>query len=363
MHSIKHEFHVITTIGYGIILLGFCLLGILQKWTTAVQWILQTGLLWGLVCHYTRARLDLNKANAAAPLFSSLGWGNRLTILRGGLIAITGGFLFLNSTEYLNTLIPAISYTTAAILDRLDGYAARRSKQVSLLGNYLDINFDALGLVIAPLLAISLGKIHWSYLFLSVAYYAYQWGLQRRANQGLIIHDVPANPLRRTLAGFQMAFIALALWPILNPALTKIASVAFMLPVLFGFAVDWLVVCGRLAARTINKLSDWSENFFQPVLRVLLAMLLVLMLKELQQLPVAISWLFWVSIGLTLLGFAARVGSVLVMLLLGWHYPAATIDLTDTALIVTISWIMLLGAGRFSLWQWDDAWVARYDGA
>jgi len=63
---------------------------------------------------------------------------------------------------------------------------------------------------------------------------------------------------------------------------------------------------------------------------------------------------------LILLGVAGRLGALLLFLLLGWHMPD---NLIGVVLIFTVSWILLLGTGRFSLWQWDDEWVKRYDGA
>ena len=361
----KYELQVIAGLGCGILLIGFSLLGVADGWHVAGQWLLQAGLIWGFVWQYAGRRLALNRAAAGMPLYTNLGWGNRLTLLRGGLIALTGGFLFLN----LNELLPAILYTLAALLDRLDGYVARRSKQVSLLGNELDITFDALGLLVAPLLAIGWGKIHGSYLVLSMAYTVYQWALQRRRNLGLIVYPLPPNPLRRTLAGFQMGFVAVALWPVLNPQLTIIAGVAFMLPVLFGFAVDWWIVSGRLAPQAISNLDDSSRRFFQPGLRLLLVLLLfpaardfgLFLLADMTDYLSAFGLLF--SAGLIVLGFAGRMGALILMMLLGWRYPIGGVTLWGSMLIFTTSWILLLGTGRFSLWQWDDVWVQRYDGA
>jgi len=256
--------------------------------------------------------------------------------------------------------LPALFYTLAAILDRLDGFAARRSEQVSLLGNELDIRFDALGLVIAPLLAIGLGKLHGSYLLLSVAYYVYRWGLQQRSLLGLPLYDLPGNPLRRTLAGFQMAFVALALWPLLDPELTAIAGIAFMLPVLFGFTADWWVVCGRLKQQDYECLANWSAQYFQPGLRLLVPLLAVMLI------PDAIDTedkLLVLGVALVVLGLAGRLGALIVIVSLGWHYPHDSNRVVSYGLIFAASWILLLGTGRYSLWRWGDDWIQRYDGA
>ena len=196
----KQELQKITILGSVILLSIFIELTRKQNVLIALQWFLQAGLIWGFVCQFTWWQLSLNRANEHAPLYHTLGLGNRLTILRGGLIAVTGGFLFLPHEVWF----AALPYSLSVILDRVDGFVARRYKQTSLLGTQLDITFDALGLMIAPLMAISSGQIHWSYFLLSIAYYIYQAGLHYRKKQALPIYSSPENSLRRTLAGFQM---------------------------------------------------------------------------------------------------------------------------------------------------------------
>lgn len=364
---LQRELLAIAVLGSVIQLVGLVLLVFSTGWIISLQWLLAAGLLWGYVCWFVNKRLEMNRASQELPLYAILGWGNRLTILRGGLLALTGGFLFIDPTTIGKVWAPALLYTLAAILDRFDGFVARRSRQVSLLGHELDITFDALGLVIAPLLAIGWGKLHESYLLLSVAYYVYQWALQRRRNLGVPIYPTPPNPLRRTLAGFQMGFIAVALWPLLDPVLTRIAGIAFMLPVLFGFVVDWLVVCGTVSAQVINRLAVGSVQYFQPGLRVLALILWFLATPTITPLESVTSLSFGSAMlmlggGFILLGFAGRFGALLLMFWLGWQDNGALNGVSGAALVMTLSWILLLGTGRFSLWQWGDEWLVRYDG-
>lgn len=364
-NTTKHELQAIGMIGGGILLTGFSALLLFKfDWSAAGQWLLQAGLLWVYVLVCAWRRLALNRADAESPLYRSLGWGNRLTILRGGLIALTGGFLFMPQKHADLAWLPALLYTLAASLDRLDGFAARRSGQVSLLGNELDITFDALGLVVAPLLAIEFGTLHGSYLLLSAAYYVYRWGLQRRHRLNLPVQAPPENPLRRTLAGFQMAFVALALWPLLNPALTVVAGIAVMLPVLFGFAADWWVVRGRLRPQTYSRMAQWNAQFLLPGLRLLLLWLLFL------QMPAAIDSadnlpLFGLALGVGLiaLGCAGRVGALILIAVLSENFPSGYGVVISYLLIFSASWILLLGTGRCSLWSWGEEWIQRYDGA
>ena len=361
--TLQQELKQLAILGAGLLLLLFGLLLSLTDNTSASLWLLQAGLCWVLVILMGWHKLPLNRADAASALYPNLGWGNRLTIARGWLVAACCGFLWANDNLLSLSWLAALWYSIAAVLDRIDGYVARRSQQVSLLGNELDINFDALGLVIAPLLAWNLGKIHVSYLLLSVAYYLYRWALQQRAQRDWVIYPVPANPLRRSLAGFQMGFIAVALWPLLNPQLTVIASVAFMLPVLFGFGVDWGMVCGWLKPQAIPQLTRVSFAYLQPGLRLLVLWLACQLYWPVDQLLTASNLALLLSLVLLTLGFAGRLGAALLLVSLGWQNGLNLNNVSNFMLIVSTSWLLMLGTGRYSLWQWGDDWVSRYDGA
>ena len=365
----KRELQVITLIGYCLLLPLFGYLLSTEDWRDALQWMIQAGLLWEFVLWQVEQRLYLNRFQPEAPLYNTLGWGNRLTILRGLLIAMTGGFILFPHGASVTDLLPALFYTLAAILDRFDGYVARKTQQVTLLGNELDISFDALGLVIAPLLAFSLGSLHSSYLLLSMAFYIYRWGLNYRSKRNLMIITPPPNTVRRTLAGFQMSLLAVLLWPIFQPPFTIILGISFMLPVLFGFIVDWWIVCGLLKPDVIMTIDKLSYQYFQPLLRLVLVLVLAIIgfkmeiISQLDHLNMMPTIVFVLGLSLALTGFAGRIGALLLLVLLGLYFDPIATSMVGTGLIVTLSWLLLLGTGRFSVWQWDDAWVKRYDGA
>jgi len=69
------------------------------------------------------------------------------------------------------------------------------------------------------------------------------------------------------------------------------------------------------------------------------------------------------SIIMLLTGVAGRVATLVLIGLLGWYYMSNPLDLIGYLLIFSVIWSMLLGTGRFSLWQGDSDWVNRYDGA
>ena len=369
----KTEMKLAGLLGVGALSIIFCGLSFIETSQIALQWLLQASLLWCWVWRETWQRSDLNRVHAEAPLLSQLGWANRLTLLRGYLIALTGGFLFQPQPDGIMSWVPGLLYGAAAILDRLDGFVARKSKQTTLLGAELDNRFDALGLLVAPLLAHGFGKIHWSYLLLSVAFYVFQWGLQWRRNRGLAVYVLMPSQLRRAMAGFQMGFVALVLLPLFEARQTLLCSFAFMIPVLLGFAVDWLVVSGRIdtqasaTKRVFARLAVFSANIFQPALRVFLFVGLLFLARQME-LSFASAYeniflIFGLVLGISfvLLGLAGRIGALIILLVLGCH----SIDITvwDIAVMCSAVWILLLGTGRFSLWQGDDIWVNQQDGA
>jgi CDP-diacylglycerol--glycerol-3-phosphate 3-phosphatidyltransferase len=270
-------------------------------------------------------------------------------------------------------------YFGAAVLDRIDGYVARRTRHSSLLGNELDMVSDALGLAVASLLAFGYGQVHFSYLLFGVAYYLFHGGLIWRKRQGLPVYPLPPALHRRAWAGFQMGFLAVVLWPLFSPPVTTVAGIAFMFPALVGFAIDWLIVSGRIdrqsepVDRFFRRLTSISQSVLQPVLRLGIVVILGAMLERsgwptLSGLGSDWQNVFWsggllVAALFILLGIAGRVGCLLLIGLLGRHSIEHSLLSIDYALFSSVIWLMLLGTGRFSLWQEDDHWINRYDGA
>ncbi|MCB1671203.1 MAG: CDP-alcohol phosphatidyltransferase family protein [Pseudomonadales bacterium] len=214
-----------------------------------LRWLPAALVCWSFVIWQCNRRLHKNRQSVDGGLQPTLGVANLVTLMRGLLIAATAGFLFLSNKLPAWTLfIPAAFYTLAALGDLLDGYLARRRQQTTQLGSELDTALDALGLLIAPLVAVLHERLYASYLLVSVAYYLFQSGLYWRRRQGKPVYPLPPSTLRRQLAGFQMGLVAAALWPPLPGELTRPVGFLFMLPLLFGFWRDWLSVSGRLPA-------------------------------------------------------------------------------------------------------------------
>jgi CDP-diacylglycerol--glycerol-3-phosphate 3-phosphatidyltransferase len=177
-------------------------------------------------------------------LLSSFGVGTLLTLARGVLIAFLAGFLLLPQPTHSLVWLPAILYGLAVLADYLDGILARLTDHATVLGARLDTEFDALGILIAPLLAVAYGQLPLWYLLVSAARYLFVFGRWTRRRRGLPVFDLPPRKSRRLLAGVQMAFLAVVLSPVVAPPLTTVAAVFVAVPFVAGFVRDWLYVSG-----------------------------------------------------------------------------------------------------------------------
>lgn len=237
-----------SALGVFLILLTMSGLAWLEAWQWAISPFLASSLLcWTYVSWQSWQRLKLNYDPHTGSYYHTLGSGTQITLLRGLFISVAAGFIptavAIADTAWM--FIPAMLYTAAAIGDALDGFLARRQQHITRLGTELDTILDALGLLIAPVLAVLSGKLHVSYLLVSLAYYLFKLGINWRQCNGKPVYPLPPSKLRRQLAGWQMALVATALWPPIPGSVTQVVGVLFMLPLLAGFWRDWMAVSGR----------------------------------------------------------------------------------------------------------------------
>jgi CDP-diacylglycerol--glycerol-3-phosphate 3-phosphatidyltransferase len=249
LRTLRRELQRIALLGAALLVALALMLSVPEGSATSLRWLLASLAGWGFVLWQCTKRLHLNVSTVSNHVFATLGLGNRITLLRGLLIAATAGFLaifpMIDARLWL-FYVPAALYTVAALLDGLDGHVARRRQQTTQLGTELDTALDAFGLLIAPVFAVLTGKLPASYLLVSAAYYLFQWGIQWRQWRGRPVLPLPPSRTRRYLAGLQMALVAIALWPPLPAGMTRAMGIALMIPLLLGFCRDWLYVSGRL---------------------------------------------------------------------------------------------------------------------
>ena len=194
---------------------------------------------------------DNYREGESVPL-ASLGWPNLVTVVRGALLAVTAGFLLLPMPLGARGFTPAIAYSLASLLDHVDGRLARALGRTTRLGEKLDLELDAAGILIASLLAIHYGKIPSWYLAIGLARYAFVLGIAWRRRHSMLVIELDPNPLRRIFAGVQMSYLSLALWPPVPSELSLFVAPLFGGATLAMFARDWWRVSGRLPRETTD---------------------------------------------------------------------------------------------------------------
>jgi len=218
---------------------GWTLVATMVSHDAANRWLLVAGAVLGYEVGFLAYHLDAERPRAAfAP-------PNLVTLFRGGLYAATAGFLLVPPTRAVQW-IPAACYGTGVALDFVDGRLARLTGGTTELGAKLDLAFDTLGFLVAPLVGVAWGRLPVAYLSLSAARYVYRAGIGWRKRRGRPIGDLPESRVRRPLAALQMTFITAALAPVGPAAVVHPLAVVVAAPSLAVFARDYLAVTGRL---------------------------------------------------------------------------------------------------------------------
>jgi len=310
--------------------------------------------------------LHRNRLPHAADVASRLGAANRLTLLRGLLISLTAGFLFEApggnpaSSPFL-TWLPGGVYLTAAVLDGIDGAWARRTGTTTSLGQTLDVQYDALGVLVACAVAVGTQRLPAYYLVAGAAFYFFQLGLWCRQRRGKPTYPAGARTIARLMAGFQMGFLGIALLPIFAPKVLALVAPVFLLPLLAGFVWDWQVMWGHISATAMRR---WEAGVLTlaakgpPVLRVGFLVAGGGLLMSSPAAPFAGSAIVSAGLGIMVVaGIAGRTAALLLSLVLAYHASVAGVTpLSLTTLIGTLV-ILLAGTGDGSLWRPEDRFL------
>jgi CDP-diacylglycerol--glycerol-3-phosphate 3-phosphatidyltransferase len=360
---------------------------ILLAWGTpgdAVRWVALASLGTGYLLLTLWNGLSLNRRGPEAPLLGGLGWGNGLSLLRGSLVALMAGFLALPEPGGWLAWVPGSLYLSATLLDFVDGYAARVSGRVTLLGRHLDISLDGLGLAIGVILAIQYGRLPLWYLPVGLVRYFFLAGSRWRNWRAQPVHELDEQPGRRALAGAQMGFVAVILFPLFDPPGTYLVAAVFMAPFLLGFWRDWrFVVTGKdlfapLAGR-IRQVSvrRWLPLFLRLAASALLAGLLIRRFAGYPDQAAVILALgapgnvVWTAVlvaaeGLLaaaiLLGIAGRVVALAGMLLMGLYQAHSPLDPWQTLFLIIAASLFFLGTGALSLWTPEELLIRKRPG-
>ncbi|MCA9930299.1 MAG: CDP-alcohol phosphatidyltransferase family protein, partial [Anaerolineales bacterium] len=353
-----------------------------QVWAAhADQWLLLAGFAMVYCLWVVWHGLVENHRSGEQMLLATLGWGNRLTLMRGLVISMVAGFLFSPWPQGALAWLPVLLYTVADVADYLDGYTARVTNHATKLGERLDMEYDGLGMLIVSFLAVWYRQLPWWYLILGLARYLFVLGIWWRQRRGLPIYDLQPSVHRRIFAGFQMGFMSAVLWPILPPDGATIAGTLFAVPTALGFLRDWLVVNGRLDPThpTYKRTQQWlvtaTRRWAPPVLRILLLISMVGMYSTIanwiRPLPWQLLLQSWGVPGAPLLaallgivgligllmvsvGAVGRLMSLALVFPIGFDIASQGVNWATGVALGCAICLMLLGTGPGSLWPVDE---------
>ncbi len=304
--------------------------------------------------------LDLNRAAPDAPRYPSLGVANFLSLMRGLLLAWLASFLCTGwPPAGWPRWLPGLLFTIAILADFGDGFLARLTSHPSLLGEYLDLHLDSLGVLIAALLAVRLGQMPWWFALTGLARYLFLAGEALLRARGVRPRPLPPSASRRAFAGVIMGLLAALLYPVFRPPATVVVGAFVFVPFILGFVRDFLAVAGFRWAEE----APWMRlSFWQPVMLPLVRVITGL-------------WAFWLGWGQALLsgtcptpayralgtlglllawGVLPRFTAAACLVLLAWPL-AAVITLPSSIMLVAGATVALLwGGGNYCLWAPDD---------
>jgi len=304
--------------------------------------------------------------------FPTLGAANWITLARGAALVALAGFLPLIISA--GFVLPpgllwafGLTYLGVALADLMDGFLARRQHRETELGQRLDIETDAAGLLTALLAAVFSQRLPAFTLLVGLAYYVFVFGIRWRQKSGLPLVALQSRPYARIIAGFQIGLVGLALLPLFNPTFTFAVALLVMAPLLGGFVRDWLVVSCRLPTdaqqhTALDRRAGRILTRFLPlVLRliVLAGGTVILIGGNLSPAPFFQQALLGLCCLLAGLGFLGRSSALLLTLWLSSILSPFGASVPALVLLGAAATLMLTGTGPLSLWSPEERILYR----
>ncbi len=287
---------------------------------------------------------------------SRLGAGTGVTLARVSCLSLLSGYL-LSPPSPTQLWHVAGLYAAIGAGDWLDGFLARRTRYETRLGELLDMRVDMVGMLVAPAVAVMVGRLPVWYLVLSVAAFVFHGALAVRPALGRPSYPERLRPSvhARAFAGFQMALIAAALVPLFRAEAVWVVATVFMVPSLAAFGRDWLVATGYLVPDTqsYRRLIRRSIVGVRSVVPLLLRPAFAVPAFWLMPAQEVLGPLWGICAVAVLLGLAPR---LFALCWLGTLGVAPSGIFAEGVLLATASSILLLGTGYFSLYQPEEQW-------
>jgi phosphatidylglycerophosphate synthase len=166
--------------------------------------------------------------------FDRLGIANQVTLLRGVLVALLAGFISAHPAARLQWIALAIA-VLAALLDAVDGWLARRTRMSSAYGARLDMETDALLILVLSILAWQLGKAGPWVLASGLMRYAF-------VAASLLLpwmqDALPPRPRRKVVAVLQTVALLIALAPFVPRGVSSPLCAVALAALVWSFVLD-----------------------------------------------------------------------------------------------------------------------------
>jgi len=373
---------------YGLAVVAMAwLLAVTGSATLSWRWLALAVPVLGYALGLAGRHLGHHRRADAEPVLPVFGLGTVLTLARGLAGGLLAGFILAGPPPPALAWLPAILYTLAGLADGLDGYLARRRRQQTRLGAILDIEFDALGVLVVAALAVRWGRWPPLLLIVGLARYLFLAGLALRRRRGRPICDLPPSAIRRVLAGLQMGVLSVTLWPITPAPLATLVGICFTVPFLVVFIRDGLLAACLLDARTTGyrRLAAWAEtvlarwlplplrfatafvagttgNLLAQTMTSYQTALAAFGLPAARELAVAFVALLLLTAPLLALGIGGRLPALLMLVPVGFTLAAASGPAPAYAALGGCLYVLLFGTGVASWWPWGEAFFRRRPG-
>ena len=170
--------------------------------------------------------------------YDRLGWANVTTFGRAGIIVLFAAPLFATG---LHILTPVEAWIAAGValftlaLDGLDGFIARKQRLTSRFGARLDMELDALFILLLSGLAWQNHKAGAWVLVLGILRYAFV--LAGRFLPALNM-TLPPSQRRKIICVVQVVVLIALLLPFITPPFSQLLAVAALASLVWSFAVD-----------------------------------------------------------------------------------------------------------------------------
>lgn len=170
-----------------------------------------------------------------------------ITVLRGAAIVLLAGFLITGLPEGAVAWFPAVLFALGALFDAVDGAMARATDSTSAFGGQLDVEIDALALLLGSLLAVRFGSAPVYFVAVGVSRYVFVLGTAFRQFRGASVRPLPPRQSRRLLGAMMMAVVFVLLTPVMESNVSYWIATIAMIPFIGGFARDWLLITDKTA--------------------------------------------------------------------------------------------------------------------